>query len=85
MTAYELMKKNLEHLTVTELLQFQKDINNILNKDNLPAKAWIKMNEEGKLHAVKFVKEFTGWGLKESKDYCDALESAGKAGVEWKQ
>lgn len=85
MTAYDLMRKNLEHLTVTELLQFQKDISNILNKDNLPAKAWIKMNEEGKLHAVKFVKEFTGWGLKEAKDYCDALESAGKAGVEWKQ
>lgn len=28
---------------------------------------------QGKLHAVKYVKEQTGWGLKESKDYVDAL------------
>lgn len=39
------------------------------------AKEVIKLlNENGKLHAVKFLKEVSGLGLKEAKDVCDNLE-----------
>lgn len=29
------------------------------------------MNGDGKLNLVKYVKDITGWGLKECKDWCD--------------
>jgi ribosomal protein L7/L12 len=35
-----------------------------------------KANEVGKLEAVKFVTQTKGWGLKESKDYCDRVFAA---------
>jgi ribosomal protein L7/L12 len=34
-----------------------------------------KIATEGKFEAVKYVMATTGWGLKESKSYCDQLES----------
>ena len=78
MTAYELIRESLKHLTIAELRDLKIDIERVFSKDSLAEDAWKKMNNEGKLHAVKHVKEVTGWGLKESKDYCDDLERASK-------
>ncbi len=34
------------------------------------------MQTHGKLNAVKFVKDYTNWGLKEAKDYVDRLDGS---------
>jgi len=44
----------------------------VLDKTQLEAIRMMK--EEGKLCAVKWVKEQFNWGLKDAKDYCDALQ-----------
>lgn len=37
------------------------------------------IQKDGKLMAVKFVKDQTGWGLKKAKDYCDRAEEQSKS------
>ena len=35
------------------------------------------LTDSGKIHAIKELRDATGWGLKDSKDYVDALERDG--------
>ena len=84
MTALELMKKNLGFLSISELQELQLEIVRMYNKDNLAERAWETYQQYGgKLQTVKFVKDVTGWGLKESKDYVDHLFEMADKGVKW--
>ncbi len=42
--------------------------------DNLAAEVAASLRNNQKILAVKQVRQATGWGLKESKDYVDAIE-----------
>lgn len=44
-----------------------------------PKEVLLILQTHGKLHAIKFVKDNTGWGLKESKDYVDSLDGSNAA------
>jgi len=59
---------------ITELEKIPVEIEKV---DELKVKAINLLKEhknQGMLQAVKFVKDKTGWGLKESKEYCDMLK-----------
>lgn len=63
---------NLDWSEVMVLDNANQDHVEVLNKTQLEAIRM--MREDGKLAAVKWVKEELTWGLKEAKDYCDALQ-----------
>lgn len=60
-------------MSYTDLREIQDAIDISLNKDNVQEKAIAMIKEGSLLQAVKFVKECTGMGLKEAKDYVDDL------------
>lgn len=60
-------------MSYTDLREIQDAIDISLNKDNVQEKAIALIKTGQILQAVKFVKECTGMGLKEAKDYVDNL------------
>ncbi|MCP4540481.1 MAG: hypothetical protein GY832_25365 [Chloroflexi bacterium] len=49
-----------------------------MNLDKLEKQVRILIDQDQKIEAIKHVREQTGWGLRESKDYVDSLESKKK-------
>lgn len=64
---------NISNFTVMDLIDIKTAIDNYLGGDDLQIQTARIMSESGKLSAVKYVKDKTGWGLRESKEYCDKL------------
>ena len=61
----------------SDLLDLRNEIDSLL-KVNIPEleyKAYELFKHKGALHAVKMVKDKTGWGLKESKEFMDRLRA----------
>ena len=44
-----------------------------MDTDELARQARTLVDQDQKVEAIKLVRETTGWGLRESKDYVDAL------------
>lgn len=61
--------------------EFCKVMYNITGEENLTVEQAM-MNDvlamaaqgEGKIQCIKYVRSVTGWGLKEAKEWCDALQ-----------
>lgn len=73
------INNNILNISITDITLRQsadiiEHIEKIIGKPTLDDEVYKILKSEGKLHAVKFYKEKTGLGLKESKEYCDALE-----------
>jgi ribosomal protein L7/L12 len=47
-----------------------------MNLDKLEKQVRALIDQDQKIEAIKLVRRITGWGLKESKDYVDALARA---------
>lgn len=71
---FDIVIENISEFSVTELTTLQRAIDTYLGGDDLKIQALKIKQESGTLHAVKFIKEKTGWGLKESKEFCDNLK-----------
>ena len=65
--------QNISKLSMEDLLQIKAAIDEHLGGDSLEVVATKIKREEGMLRATKYVKDRMGWGLKESKEYVDAL------------
>lgn len=61
---------DLTALDWSEVMTLDNVANNTLEREALDF-----MRSGQKLQAVKHVKEKTGWGLKEAKEWCDALQN----------
>lgn len=62
-------------MSLSDLREIQNAIELSLNKDNVQEKA-IQLIKDGRLLvAVKWVKDCTGMGLKDSKEYVDTLRN----------
>lgn len=61
----------------SDLIDLRGEIDSCLKVDvpELEYKAYEIFKREGVLHAVKMVKDKTGWNLKECKDFMDRLRS----------
>ncbi len=68
--------EKIPKMSYTDLMEIQRAIELSLDKDNVRERAIALINERQILLATKWVKECTGWGLKESKDYVDSLRDA---------
>ena len=62
-------------MSYTDLREIQEAIDLSLNKDSVMEKALALINDGQLLQAVKFVKECTGIGLKDAKDFVDNLRA----------
>lgn len=65
---------NLDWSEVMVLDNANQDHVDVLDKTQLEAIRMMKDPNMGKLHAVKWIKEQFDWGLKDAKEYCDALQ-----------
>jgi hypothetical protein len=66
----DIITGDLTTLDWSEVMSLDNVSDNTLEKEALDY-----MRDGAKLQAVKHVKEKTGWGLKESKEWCDALQA----------
>lgn len=67
--------EKIPQMSYTDLREIQYAIELSLNKDNVQEKA-IQLIKDGRLLvAVKWVKDCTGMGLKDSKEYVDTLRN----------
>ena len=71
---FDVVIENISEFSVTELTTLQRAIDTYLGGDDLKIQALKIKQESGTLCALKFIKDRTGWGLKESKEFCDNLE-----------
>lgn len=62
-------------MSLSDLREIQNAIELSLNKDNVQEKAIQLIKDGSLLAAVKWVKDCTGMGLKESKEYIDTLRN----------
>ena len=62
-------------MSLSDLREIQNAIELSLNKDNVQEKAIQLIKDGSLLAAVKWVKDCTGMGLKESKEYVDTLRN----------
>lgn len=69
----DVVLRMIPQMSYTDLRDIHSAIEINLNKDNVQEKAIAMIKEGSLLQAVKFVKECTGLGLKEAKDYVDDL------------
>lgn len=84
MDALHLMIKNLEVLDRGELEILKKRLDLLLvdpSPDEEIFRIWTE--EKSKLRAVKWFKDATGMGLREAKEYCDALIKKSEEPIEW--
>jgi hypothetical protein len=72
----DVILEKIPTMSYTDLMEIQTAIEFSLNKDNIREKAIALIKNGQILQAVKWVKECTGWGLRESKEYVDSLRDA---------
>ena len=84
MEAVILMINNLNNLSGAEMIQLRNAIDKKMSIE--PADDWEiykRMVETGKLQTIKWFKDKTGMGLREAKDYCDAIWDKSLIPIQW--
>lgn len=69
----DVILEKIPQMSYTDLREIQNAIELSLDKDNVREKTIALIKAGSILHAVKWVKESTGTGLKEAKDFVDNL------------
>lgn len=71
---FDVLIENVSNFSMLELIKLKDAIDTCLGGNDLKIQTLRILKESGKLCAIKYVKEKTGWGLREAKDFCDSLD-----------
>jgi hypothetical protein len=69
----DVIVENISSFSTSELITLKDAIDKYFDSDDLKLQALKIIKEKGKLYAIKYVKDKTGLGLEESKDFCNSL------------
>ena len=64
---------NIPNLTVMELVEIKDAIELQIGDDTKQVHALKLLKDGRKLEAVRYIRDITGWSIRESKEYCDRL------------
>jgi hypothetical protein len=86
-TGFELLLAMFKNMKHSELSKLRNEIDTLMEIDIplLRFKAYEIYLRDGLLRAVKYVKDKTGWGLKECKEFMDQLKLDEKNGISFQR